>query len=68
MDRLLSDDTTTSDLSDHELLSILQKLIASNSAHESRARSLETSLKQMEHGFKASYNDTLTLLNYSHES
>lgn len=65
--RLLNDDVTSS-LSDQELLSMLQKLIAHNSAHESRVRSLETSLRQMEHGFKASYNDTLTLLNYSHES
>ena len=58
----------TSELSDHELLSTLQKLIANNNAHESRVRCLETSLRQMEHGFKTSYNDTLTLLNYSHES
>ena len=67
MNRLLSNDTTSA-LSDQELLSMLQKLIAHNSAHKSRVRSLETSLKQMEHGFKANYNDTLTLLNYSHES
>lgn len=67
MNKLLHDDVTTQ-YSDHELLFLLEKLISSNNAHEGRVRSLETSLKQMEHGFKTSYNDTLTLLNYSHES
>ena len=67
MNKLLNDDVKL-DHSDNELLSTLQKLIANNNAHESRARSLETSLRQMEHGFKTNYNDTLTLLNYSHES
>ena len=65
--KLLSDEKT-SDQSDRELLSTLQQLITSNTAHESRVCSLETSLRQMEHGFKTSYNDTLTLLKYSHES
>ena len=54
--------------SDDAITSTLQQLLTSNQAHESRVRSLETSLRQMEHGFKTSYNDTLTLLNYSHES
>lgn len=67
MNKLLNEDIT-SEQSDNELLFILQKLITNKNAHESRVRSLETSLRQMEHGFKTSYNDTLTLLNYSHES
>ncbi|XP_065919091.1 coiled-coil domain-containing protein 170-like [Dysidea avara] len=66
--RLLLEDSQHTEPSDDAITSTLQQLLTSNQAHESRVRSLETSLRQMEHGFKTSYNDTLTLLNYSHES
>ena len=48
--------------SDYDLLTSLEKLIGSQQRHRDNARCLEASLRQLEHGFKTSYKDTLTIL------
>ena len=49
-------------MSDYDLIASLEKLIGSHKKHRDNAKCLEASLKQLEQGFKTSYNDTLTIL------
>ena len=50
------------DLSDYNLISKLETMIAAQQKHKEERQCLETSLKQMELGFKAGYQDMLTLV------
>lgn len=50
------------DPDDYELIATLEQLISSHKRHSDNAKCLETSLRQLELGFKTSYKDTLTIL------
>ena len=47
---------------DYNLIARLEKLLASQLQYKETTKCLEASLKQLESGFKSSYNDALTLL------
>jgi len=52
-----------SSITDFDLMTSLEKLLASHEKHRTTAKCLEASLRQLEQGFKNNYKDTLTLLN-----
>ena len=47
---------------DYSLIARLEKLLAIQQKSKETTKCLEASLRQLESGFKSSYNDTLTLL------
>ena len=49
-------------LSDFDLVAKLEAVVATQQRHKEERKCLEASLKQLELGFKASYEDTLTLV------
>ena len=49
-------------LSDYDLVAKLEAIMASQQKHKEERKCLEASLKQLELGFKASYEDALTLV------
>ena len=48
--------------SDYDLITSLEKLLGSQKKQKDNVKCLEASLRQLEQGFKTSYNDALTLL------
>lgn len=63
--RLLAGEAGSQDddsLSDFDLVAKLEAMVAAHQRHKDERRSLEASLKQLELGFKASYEDALTLV------
>ena len=57
--RLLSDGENPAD---YDLIATLEGVVASQRHHKERVQSLEHSLRQLETDFRASYSDTMTLL------
>lgn len=49
-------------LSDYDLIAKLETMVAAQQKHKEERRCLEASLKQLELGFKAGYQDALTLV------
>ena len=49
-------------LSDFDLVAKLEAMVATQERHKEERKCLEASLKQLELGFKASYEDALTLV------
>ena len=49
-------------LSDFDLVAKLEGVVAAQQKHKDERKCLEASLKQLELGFKASYEDALTLV------
>lgn len=49
-------------LSDYDLIAKLETVVAAQQKHKEERRCLEASLKQLELGFKAGYQDALTLV------
>lgn len=56
------EDSSTAPLSDYDVIASLEKMVGSQKKHKDNARCLEASLRQLEHGFKINYKDTLTIL------
>ena len=50
------------ELHDWEIISNLERVVAENQRLQDNARNLQASLRQLEHGFKSGYRDTLSLL------
>lgn len=55
-------DKETASLSDYDLIAKLEATVAAQKKHKDERRRLEASLKQLELGFKAGYEDALTLV------
>ena len=65
MKRLLKDNTELQDseaLDDYGVIAKLERLLAMQQRTKETTKCLEASLRQLESGFKSSYNDALTLL------
>ncbi len=66
MKRLLKDSTELQDSDeapdDYGVISKLEKVLAMQRRTRETTKCLEVSLRQLESGFKSSYNDALTLL------
>ena len=63
--RLLKDNTELQDseaLDDYGVIAKLERLLAMQQRTKETTKCLEASLRQLESGFKSSYNDALTLL------
>ena len=54
--------------SDFDLVAKLETLVAAQQKNKEERRCLEASLKQLELGFKASYEDALTLVASANET
>ena len=60
--RLLGLDVETLSVPDYEIISRLERLVQAHHAHSITTHSLETSLQDMECGFRAGYDDAVAIL------